>query len=150
MTADPVPTQRVGLSITGDVEADIGVKNGRIFAAGKAGNPDIQPATIPIGAATEATLPKERSSPQAWIDIISTGFTAAGRRGWVSGVTTMIGGGTGPAAGTNATTLHAGPWYIARMLQAADTLPVILACWVKAAVLTGCPARATMPQGHQA
>ncbi|WP_163332914.1 urease subunit alpha [Enterobacter bugandensis] len=130
MTADScvdlVLTNALIIDHWGIVKADIGVKNGRIFAVGKAGNPDIQPGvTIPIGAATEVIAAEGKIVTAGGIDThIHWICPQQAEEALVSGVTTMIGGGTGPAAGTNATTCTPGPWYIARMLQAADTLPV--------------------------
>ena len=130
MTADDcvdlVLTNALIVDHWGIVKADIGVKNGRIFAVGKAGNPDIQPGvTIPIGAATEVIAAEGKIVTAGGIDThIHWICPQQAEEALVSGVTTMIGGGTGPAAGTNATTCTPGPWYIARMLQAADTLPV--------------------------
>ena len=130
MTADDcvdlVLTNALIVDHWGIVKADIGVKDGRIFAVGKAGNPDIQPGvTIPIGAATEVIAAEGKIVTAGGIDThIHWICPQQAEEALVSGVTTMIGGGTGPAAGTNATTCTPGPWYIARMLQAADTLPV--------------------------
>jgi aerotaxis receptor len=123
---DLVLTNALIVDHWGIVKADIGVKNGRIFAVGKAGNPDIQPGvTIPIGAATEVIAAEGKIVTAGGIDThIHWICPQQAEEALVSGVTTMIGGGTGPAAGTNATTCTPGPWYIARMLQAADTLPV--------------------------
>jgi urease subunit alpha len=129
MTADDcvdlVLTNALIVDHWGIVKADIGVKNGRIFAVGKP-EPDIQPGvTIPIGAATEVIAAEGKIVTAGGIDThIHWICPQQAEEALVSGVTTMIGGGTGPAAGTNATTCTPGPWYIARMLQAADTLPV--------------------------
>ncbi|MGP4880980.1 amidohydrolase family protein, partial [Klebsiella pneumoniae] len=97
-----------------------------IFAIGKAGNPDIQPnVTIPIGAATEVIAAEGKIVTAGGIDThIHWICPQQAEEALVSGVTTMVGGGTGPAAGTHATTCTPGPWYISRMLQAADSLPV--------------------------
>ncbi len=118
--------QRVDRRSLGIVKADIGVKDGRIFAIGKAGNPDIQPnVTIPIGAATEVIAAEGKIVTAGGIDThIHWICPQQAEEALVSGVTTMVGGGTGPAAGTHATTCTPGPWYISRMLQAADSLPV--------------------------
>src|SRR5689334_12919793 len=105
--ADTVITNALILDHWGIVKADIGLKDGRISGIGKAGNPDVQTGvTITIGPGTEI--------------IAGEGSIV------MSGVTTMIGGGTGPAAGTNATTCTRGAWNVARMLQAADELPMNL------------------------
>ncbi len=125
-TADLVITNAVILDHWGIVKADIGIKAGRIIAIGKAGNPDVQShVDIVIGPGTEV-LAGEGS-------IITAGGVDAHihficpqqiEDALMSGVTTMIGGGTGPATGTNATTCTPGPWNIHRMLQAVDNLPM--------------------------
>jgi urease subunit alpha len=118
--------QRADCRSLGDRESRYRRQKRRIFAVGKAGNPDIQPGvTIPIGAATEVIAAEGKIVTAGGIDThIHWICPQQAEEALVSGVTTMIGGGTGPAAGTNATTCTPGPWYIARMLQAADTLPV--------------------------
>ena len=123
---DLVITNALIVDHWGIVKADIGIKNGRIFAIGKAGNPDIQPnVTIPIGVGTEVIAGEGKIVTAGGVDThIHWICPQQAQEALVSGVTTMIGGGTGPAAGTHATTCTPGPWYIARMLQAADTLPV--------------------------
>ena len=123
---DLVITNALIVDHWGIVKADIGIKDGRIFAIGKAGNPDIQPnVTIPIGVGTEAIAGEGKIVTAGGVDThIHWICPQQAEEALVSGVTTMIGGGTGPAAGTNATTCTPGPWYIARMLQAADSLPV--------------------------
>ena len=126
--ADTVITNAVVFDVAGIVKADVGIKHGRISAIGKAGNPDVQPGVdVIIGPGTEIIAGEgclltaggvdthiHFISPQQVDDAL------------MSGVTTMIGGGTGPAAGTNATTCTPGAWNVARMLQAADALPVNL------------------------
>jgi urease subunit alpha len=126
--ADLVITNAVVLDVTGIVKADVGIKEGRIQRIGKAGNPDVQPGVdIVIGPGTEIVAGEgciltagaidthiHFISPQQIDDAL------------MSGVTTMLGGGTGPAAGTAATTCTPGPWNIARMLQAADAFPMNL------------------------
>ncbi|KKW67629.1 urease subunit alpha [Lampropedia cohaerens] len=123
---DLVLTNALIIDHWGIVKADIGVKHGRIAAIGKAGNPDIQPGvTIPIGAATEIIAAEGKIVTAGGIDAhIHFICPQQAEEALTSGVTTMIGGGTGPAAGTSATTCTPGPWNIARMLQAADSLPV--------------------------
>ena len=123
---DLVITNALIVDHWGIVKADIGIKAGRIFAIGKAGNPDIQPnVTIPIGVGTEVIAGEGKIVTAGGVDThIHWICPQQAQEALVSGVTTMIGGGTGPAAGTHATTCTPGPWYIARMLQAADTLPV--------------------------
>ncbi|PWC14701.1 urease subunit alpha [Brenneria corticis] len=123
---DLVLTNALIIDHWGIIKADIGIKEGRIRAIGKAGNPDIQPdVDIPIGAATEIIAAEGKIVTAGGIDShIHFICPQQAEEALTSGVTTMIGGGTGPATGTNATTCTPGPWYIARMLQAADALPV--------------------------
>ena len=110
----------------GIVKADVGLKNGRIAAIGKAGNPDIQPdVTIAIGAATEIIAGEGMILTAGGVDThIHFICPQQIEEALMSGVTTMIGGGTGPATGTNATTVTPGPWHMARMLQAAEAFPM--------------------------
>ena len=110
----------------GIVKADVGLKHGRIFAIGKAGNPDIQPnVTIAIGVSTEVIAGEGMILTAGGIDThIHFICPQQIEEALNSGVTTMIGGGTGPATGTNATTCTPGPWHMARMLQAADAFPM--------------------------
>ena len=123
---DTVITNAVILDYWGIVKADVGLKHGRIAALGKAGNPDIQPAVnIVIGPGTEVIAGEGLILTAGAIDahihlICPQQFEDA----LMSGVTTMIGGGTGPATGTAATTCTPGPWHIARMLQAVEELPL--------------------------
>jgi urease accessory protein UreE len=126
--ADTVITNAVILDHWGIVKADIGLKNGRISAIGKAGNPDIQPAvTIPIGAGTEIIAGEGMIVTAGGIDShIHFICPQQIEEALMSGVTTMLGGGTGPATGTFATTCTPGPWHLARMLQAADAFPMNL------------------------
>lgn len=123
---DLVFTNALIIDHWGIVKADIGVKNGRIAAIGKAGNPDIQPGvSIPVGPATEVIAAEGKIVTAGGVDA-HIHFICP-QQAWealTSGVTTLIGGGTGPATGTNATTCTPGPWNIARMLQAVDSLPV--------------------------
>lgn len=125
---DTVITNALIVDHWGIVKADVGVKGGRIFAIGKAGNPDIQPAvTIPVGAATEVIAGEGMIVTPGGIDshihfICPQQIDEA----LASGVTTMLGGGTGPATGTFATTCTPGPWHVARMLQAAEAFPMNL------------------------
>ncbi|WP_139358456.1 urease subunit alpha [Escherichia coli] len=124
--ADLVLTNALIIDYWGIVKADIGVKDGRIFAIGKAGNPDIQPnVTIPIGVSTEIIAAEGRIVTAGGVDThIHWICPQQAEEALTSGITTMIGGGTGPTAGSNATTCTPGPWYIYQMLQAADSLPV--------------------------
>ncbi|MDA0570943.1 urease subunit alpha [Burkholderia gladioli] len=124
--ADTVVTNAVILDHWGIVKADIAIKDGRIQSIGKAGNPDIQPGvTIAIGAGTEVIAGEGMIVTAGGIDT-HIHFISPQQidEALASGVTTMIGGGTGPAAGTNATTCTPGPWHIERMLQAADGWPI--------------------------
>ncbi|MBH3459807.1 urease subunit alpha [Pseudomonas putida] len=123
---DLVLTNALIIDHWGIVKADIGVRGGRIVAIGKAGNPDIQPGvTIPVGAATEVIAAEGKIVTAGGIDT-HIHFISPQQvdEALTSGVTTFIGGGTGPATGSNATTCTPGPWYLARMLQAADSLPI--------------------------
>ncbi|MEK9875848.1 MAG: urease subunit alpha, partial [Betaproteobacteria bacterium] len=126
--ADTVITNALILDYTGIYKADIGIKGGRISAIGKAGNPDIQPKVdIVIGAATEIIAGEGSIITAGGIDAhIHFICPQQIEEALMSGITTMLGGGTGPATGTNATTCTPGPWHIARMLQAADAFPMNL------------------------
>jgi urease subunit alpha len=126
--ADTVITNAVVLDASGIVKADVGIKDGRISGIGKAGNPDIQPGVgIVIGPGTEIIAGEGCLLTAGGIDShIHFISPQQIEDALMSGVTTMLGGGTGPAAGTNATTCTPGAWYVARMLQAADALPMNL------------------------
>jgi urease subunit alpha len=126
--ADTVITNALIIDYTGIIKADIGIKNGRISAIGKAGNPDIQPGvTIAIGGATEVIAGEGSIVTAGGIDThIHFICPQQIEEALMSGVTTMIGGGTGPATGTNATTCTPGPWHMHRMLQVADSFPMNL------------------------
>ncbi len=125
---DTVITNALIIDHWGIVKADIGIRNGRIQAIGKAGNPDTQPGvTIVIGPGTEAIAGEGMIVTAGGIDahihficpqLIDEALT--------SGVTTMLGGGTGPATGTNATTCTPGTWHIQRMLEATEAFPMNL------------------------
>ncbi|WP_423359446.1 urease subunit alpha [Pseudomonas citronellolis] len=123
---DTVITNALILDHWGIVKADVGLKDGRIQAIGKAGNPDIQPGvTIALGASTEVIAGEGMILTAGGIDThIHFICPQQIEEALMSGVTTMIGGGTGPATGTNATTCTSGPWHLARMLQAADAFPM--------------------------
>ena len=125
---DTVITNAVILDYWGVVKADIGIRDGRISGIGKAGNPDIQPGVdIVIGPGTEAIAGEGRIVTAGGIDShIHFICPQQIEEALMSGVTSMLGGGTGPAAGTNATTCTPGPWHIARMIQAADAFPMNL------------------------
>jgi urease subunit alpha len=125
---DTVITNALIVDHWGIAKADIGIRDGRIAAIGKAGNPDVQPGVdIIIGPGTEVIAGEGRILTAGGIDA---------HIHWISpqqiddalysGITTMLGGGTGPAEGTNATTCTPGPWHLGRMLQAAEGLPVNL------------------------
>jgi len=128
-TVDTVITNALIVdAVTGIIKADIGLKDGRIAAIGKGGNPDIQPGvTIVVGPGTEVIAGEGMIVTAGGIDshihfICPQQIDEA----LYSGVTTMIGGGTGPATGTFATTCTPGPWHIHRMLEAADAFPMNL------------------------
>src|ERR1043165_5112161 len=125
---DSVITNALIIDHSGIVKADVGIKEGRIAAIGKAGNPDIQPAvTIMIGPGTEVIAGEGKILTAGGCDThIHFICPQQVEEALMSGVTSMLGGGTGPAAGTNATTCTPGPWHIGRMIQAADAFPVNL------------------------
>ena len=128
-TVDTVITNALILdAVTGIVKADIGLKDGRIAAIGKAGNPDIQPGvTIVVGPGTEVIAGEGMIVTAGGIDShIHFICPQQIEEALNSGVTTMIGGGTGPATGTYATTCTPGPWHIHRMLEAAEAFPMNL------------------------
>jgi urease subunit alpha len=125
---DTVMTNALILDHWGIVKADIGLKGGRIVAIGKAGNPDVQPGVdIVIGPGTEIISCEGNIVTAGGIDShIHFICPQQIEEALSSGVTTMLGGGTGPATGTFATTATPGPWHIERMLQAADAFPMNL------------------------
>jgi len=129
---DLVVTNALILDHWGVVKADIGIRDGRIVAIGKAGNPDVQgsrerPVEIVIGPATEVIAGEGRIVTAGGVDV-HVHFICPQQieEALHSGVTTMLGGGTGPATGTNATTCTPGPWNLRRMLEAADAFPMNL------------------------
>tara|TARA_R110000782_G_scaffold19811_3_gene53873 strand:- start:212 stop:1924 length:1713 start_codon:yes stop_codon:yes gene_type:complete len=126
---DTVITNALIVDHWGIVKADVGLKDGRIVAVGKAGNPDTQPGVdIVIGPGTEAIAGEGKILTAGALDVhIHFICPQQVEEALMSGVTTMLGGGTGPATGTNATTCTPGPWHIGRMIQAADGLPMNLA-----------------------
>ncbi len=126
--ADTVITNALIVDHWGIIKADIGIKNGRISGIGKAGNPDVQPnVDIIIGPGTEAIAGEGSIITAGGIDAhIHFICPQQIEEALMSGVTTMLGGGTGPATGTNATTCTPGPWNIHRMLQAAEEFPMNL------------------------
>ncbi|MFJ2547647.1 urease subunit alpha [Pseudomonas sp. NPDC087612] len=123
---DLVLTNALIIDHWGIVKADIGIKDGRIVGVGKSGNPDVQPGvTLPVGPGTEVIAAEGKIVTAGGIDShIHFICPQQVEEALTSGITTFIGGGTGPATGTNATTCTSGPWYLARMLQAADQLPI--------------------------
>jgi urease subunit alpha len=126
--ADTVITNALILDHWGVVKADVGLKHGRISGIGKAGNPDVQAGvTIVIGPGTEIIAGEGSILTAGGIDShIHFICPQQVEEALASGVTTMLGGGTGPATGTNATTCTPGPFHLARMLQASDALPMNL------------------------
>src|SRR3978361_1754309 len=127
---DTVITNALILDHWGIVKADVGIIGGRISAIGKAGNPDIQPGVdIIIGPGTEIIAGEGKILTAGGFDThIHFICPQQIEEALMSGVTTMLGGGTGPATGTNATTCTPGPWHLARMIQAADGFPMNLGC----------------------
>lgn len=125
---DTVITNALIIDHWGIIKADIGIKAGRISHIGKAGNPDIQPGVgIVIGASTEVIAGEGMIVTAGGVDShIHFICPQQIEEALMSGVTTMLGGGTGPATGTNATTCTPGPWYMHRMLQAAEAYPMNL------------------------
>ena len=133
-TVDTVITNALIVdAVTGIVKADIGLKDGRIAAIGKAGNPDIQPGVdIVIGPGTEAIAGEGMIVTAGGIDChIHFICPQQIEEAQMSGITTMLGGGTGPATGTYATTCTPGPWHIHSMLAAAEAFPMNLGFFAK-------------------
>ena len=126
---DTVITNALIIDHSGIYKADVGLRDGLIAAIGKAGNPDIQPGvTIIIGPGTEIIAGEERILTPGGMDAhIHFICPQQVEDALHSGITTMLGGGTGPAHGTLATTCTPGPWHLGRMMQAADALPMNLA-----------------------
>ena len=126
---DTVITNALIIDHWGIVKADIGLKDGKIAGIGKAGNPDVQPGVdIIVGPGTEAIAGEGKILTAGGLDM-HIHFIAPQQidEALYSGVTTMLGGGTGPATGTNATTCTPGPWHLARMIEAAEGFPMNLA-----------------------
>ncbi len=125
---DTVITNVVVVDHWGIVKADVGLRDGRIVGIGKAGNPDVQPGVdIIVGPSTEAIAGEGKILTAGAMDChIHFICPQQIEEALMSGVTTMLGGGTGPATGTNATTCTPGAWHIGRMLQAADSFPMNL------------------------
>ncbi len=126
---DTVITNALIIDHWGIVKADVAILHGRIFRIGKAGNPDVQPGVdIIIGPGTEIIAGEGKILTAGGIDAhIHFICPQQVDDAIASGITTLVGGGTGPATGTSATTCTPGPWHLARMLQAAEGLPVNLA-----------------------
>ncbi len=126
---DTVITNALIVDHWGIIKADVGLRDGRIAMIGKAGNPDTQPGVdIVIGPSTEAIAGEGKILTAGGFDAhIHMICPQQIEEALMSGVTTMLGGGTGPATGTNATTCTPGSWHIGRMLQAAEAFPVNLA-----------------------
>src|ERR671926_1117791 len=125
---DTVITNALILDHWGIVKADVAITDGRIAAIGKAGNPDVQPGvTIVIGPGTEVIAGEGKILTAGGFDShIHFICPQQIEEALMSGITSMLGGGTGPATGTNATTCTPGPWHIARMIEAADAFPMNL------------------------
>ncbi len=125
---DTVITNAVIIDHWGIIKADVALLHGRVHAIGKAGNPDVQPGVdIPIGPGTEIIAGEGKILTAGGIDShIHFICPQQIEEALASGITTLVGGGTGPATGTSATTCTPGPWHLARMLQAAEGLPVNL------------------------
>ena len=138
---DTVITNAVIIDHWGIIKADIGILDGRIVALGKAGNPDIQPGVdIIIGPGTEIIAGEGKIVTSGGLDVhIHFICPQQVDEALYSGITTLMGGGTGPAAGTNATTCTPGPWHLERMLQGAEEFPVNLGFFGKG--------NATSPEG---
>lgn len=130
---DLVITNALILDYWGIVKADIGIKDGRIQAIGKAGNPDVQDGVnIVVGPATEVVAGEGKLVTAGGVDThIHFICPQQAEEGLVSGVTTFIGGGTGPVAGSNATTVTPGIWNMHRMLEAVDSLPINIGLFAK-------------------
>ena len=125
---DTVITNALIIDHWGIVKADVGLRDGRISGIGKAGNPDIQPGvTIIVGPGTEVIAGEGKILTAGGFDThIHFICPQQIEEALASGITSMLGGGTGPATGTNATTCTPGPWHLARMIEAADAFPMNL------------------------
>ena len=126
---DTVITNALIIDHSGIYKADVGITDGRISGIGKAGNPDVQPGvTIIVGPGTEAIAGEGKILTAGALDThIHFICPQQVDEALYAGITTMLGGGTGPATGTAATTCTPGPWHIARMIEAAEGLPMNLA-----------------------
>ncbi len=125
-SCDTVLTNAVILDASGIIKADIGIKDGLIFKIGKAGNPDIMPdVDIIIGAGTEIISAEGLIVTYGGMDShVHLIAPQQAEEAFASGITTMVGGGTGPATGTNATTCSPGPWHLNRMMLSCDGMPM--------------------------
>src|SRR6476660_8884893 len=132
---DTVITGAAIIDYWGIIKADIGIRDGRIVAIGKAGNPDTMTGVHPdlvIGPSTEIISGNGRIVTAGAIDChVHLICPQIIDEGLASGITTLIGGGTGPAEGTKATTVTPGPWYLGRMLESLDAWPVNVALLAK-------------------
>ena len=130
---DTVLTNALILDHSGIIKADIGLRDGRIAGIGKAGNPDIQPGvTLVVGPGTEIIAAEGRIVTAGGMDAhVHLICPQQVDEAIASGITTLLGGGTGPAHGTLATTCTPGPWHVARMLAAMDSVPVNVAISAK-------------------
>jgi urease subunit alpha len=130
---DTVITNAVILDHWGVIKADIGIRDGRISRIGKAGNPDVQPGVdIVVGPGTEVIAAEGKIVTAGGIDAhIHFICPQQVEHALFAGITTMLGGGTGPAHGTLATTCTPGPWHLAQMLQATDHLPMNIGLYGK-------------------
>ncbi|TXD96499.1 urease subunit alpha [Psychrobacter frigidicola] len=148
-TVDTVITNVVILDHWGIVKADVGIKEGRIVAIGKAGNPDIQDGvTINLGACSEVIAGEGKILTAGGVDThIHYICPQQIEEALCSGVTTMIGGGTGPATGSKATTCTPGAWHISRMLQATDELPMNFGFMGKGSASVPAPLREQLNAG---
>jgi urease subunit alpha len=134
-TVDLVITNALVLDHWGVVKADVGVRDGRVVALGKAGNPDVTDGVHPdlvIGPSTEVLAGERRILTAGAVDChVHLICPQIVEEGLAAGITTLIGGGTGPAEGTKATTVTPGPWYLGRMLESLDAWPVNVALLAK-------------------
>ncbi|MGX7150298.1 urease subunit alpha [Enterococcus ureasiticus] len=135
LVADTIITNATIIDYTGIIKADIGIRDGKIIAIGKGGNPDnMDDIDFVVGASTEAISAEGLIVTAGGLDIhvhfISPGLAQAGLD---NGITTLFGGGTGPADGTNSATTSPGKWHIERMLQSADNLPINMGVMAKGA-----------------
>ncbi|ALS36169.1 urease subunit alpha [Enterococcus ureilyticus] len=135
LVVDTIITNATIIDYTGIIKADIGIRDGKIIAIGKGGNPDnMDDIDFVVGASTEAISAEGLIVTAGGLDIhvhfISPGLAQAGLD---NGITTLFGGGTGPADGTNSATTSPGKWHIERMLQSAENLPINIGVMAKGA-----------------